>query len=91
MKQAEIHEASTQLPELIQRALNGEDVVIAQNGTPVVKLVPCDSELPREAEDKKLRREPGLWKGKIWIADDFDETPQEIIDLFEGSDDDILR
>lgn len=85
MKQAEIHEALTQLPGLIQRALSGEDVVIAENGTPVVKLVPCDSEA------QTRRREPGLWKGKVWIADDFDETPQEIIALFEGSDKDFLR
>ncbi len=30
------------------------------------------------------RRTIGQWKGKVWIAPDFDETPQEIIDAFEG-------
>ena len=29
-------------------------------------------------------RKPGLLKGKIWIADDFDETPEWLIDAFEG-------
>ena len=79
MKQANIHEAKTNLSKLIQQALDGEEVVIAKNGTPLVKLVPCEP-------PKKLRPAPGLWKGKIWIADNFDETPQDIIDLFEGSE-----
>lgn len=81
MKQANMHEAKTNLSKLIQQALDGEEVIIAKNGTPLVKLVPC------EPETKKLRPPPGLLKGQIWIADDFDETPQEIIDLFEGSED----
>ncbi len=80
MKQANIHEAKTHLSQLIQKALNGEEVVIAKNGTPLVKLVPCQPE-------SKLRPAPGLLKGKMWIADDFDETDQETIDLFDGSED----
>lgn len=79
MKKANMHEAKTHLSKLVQQALDGEEVVIAKNGTPLVKLVPC------EPESKGLRPPPGLWKGKIWIADDFDETPQDIIDMFEGS------
>lgn len=31
------------------------------------------------------KRVLGSLKGKIWIAPDFDETPQEIIDAFEGN------
>lgn len=27
----------------------------------------------------------GMDEGKMWIADDFDETPQEIINAFEGN------
>ena len=29
-------------------------------------------------------RKPGSMKGNIWIADDFDETPEWIIDAFYG-------
>ncbi len=79
MKKANMHEAKTNLSKLIQQALDGEEVIIAKNGTPLVKLVPC------EPEKTKLRPPPGLWKGQIWIADDFDETPQDIIDMFEGN------
>jgi len=32
--------------------------------------------------DRKL----GLLEGKIWMADDFNETPQNIIDSFYESD-----
>ncbi len=31
-------------------------------------------------------RKPGALKGKIWVADDFDETPDWLIDAFEGKD-----
>jgi hypothetical protein len=37
------------------------------------------------AEEKPRRRLPGRWKGKVWIAPDFDETPQDMIDSFYNS------
>lgn len=80
MKKANIHEAKTHLSKLIQDALNGEEVIIAKNGTPLVKLVPCQ-------EEKKHRPPPGFWKGRIWIAENFNEPDQETIDLFEGKED----
>ncbi len=80
MTQANMHEAKTNLSKLVQQALDGEEVIIANNGTPLVKLVPYEPTI-------KQRPAPGLLKGKIWIADDFDETSQEIIDLFEGKED----
>jgi prevent-host-death family protein len=33
-------EAKTHLSKLIQRALDGEEIVLARNGTPAVRLVP---------------------------------------------------
>jgi hypothetical protein len=42
-----------------------------------VKLVPV--------RDTKAPRIPGRLKGKgYWMADDFDETPEEVIKAFEG-------
>jgi plasmid stability protein len=29
-------------------------------------------------------RKPGSMKGKLWVADDFDETPEWLIDAFYG-------
>ena len=37
--QVNVHEAKTQLSKLIEAALQGEDVVIARNGKPAVRLV----------------------------------------------------
>jgi len=74
MLTANMHEAKTQLSRLVERALAGEEVVIARAGKPLVRLVPVVEEKPR--------RQFGRLKGKIRIAPDFDETPQDIIDSF---------
>jgi len=58
-----VHAAKTQLSRLIEKARAGEDVVIARAGTPVARLV---------ALDPKALRQPGLLRGQIEIADDFD-------------------
>jgi prevent-host-death family protein len=69
-----IHGAKSQLSKLVERALAGEEVVIAKAGKPMVRLVPVrDSDAPRKG---------GQWKGKIHIADDFDELPDDIGSAF---------
>ena len=35
-----MHEAKTQLSQLVTRALNGDEVIIARHGQPVVRLIP---------------------------------------------------
>ncbi|MFP3343926.1 type II toxin-antitoxin system prevent-host-death family antitoxin [Halomonas sp. SIMBA_159] len=37
-----VHDAKSQLSKLIERALAGEDVVIARRGKPMVRLVPVE-------------------------------------------------
>ena len=76
-----IHEAKTHLSKLIERVSSGEEIVIGKAGKPVAKLVPY-------TEKKKKRRKPGAWKGKIWLAPDWDsdETNEEIAKLFYGED-----
>ena len=78
MKTVNIHEAKTHLSRLIQRAEAGEEVVIARAGEPVAKLVPYKPA-------KLKRRRPGLMRGEIWIADDFDAPlPESILSAFRG-------
>jgi prevent-host-death family protein len=77
-----VHEAKTTLSRLLEAAESGEEVVITRRGRPVVKLQPVGS-LPR----KSLF---GALKGQIWIADDFDELPEEILQEFEGGGSDDL-
>ena len=71
-----MHQAKTSLSRLVERALAGEDVVIARNGTPLVRLVPVVKE--------RKPRVPGRGKGKIWISPDFEFTDAEITELFEA-------
>ena len=73
-----MHEAKSQLSKLGRLAWEGEEVVIARAGKPYLRLTPY------KEPDRRL----GLLEGKIWIADDFDETPQDIIDSFYKSDSD---
>lgn len=72
MTQTNIHEAKTQLSRLIQRALAGEEVVIARDGKPVVKLTPL--------EDAQPIRRLGGWKGTFKMADDFDAELEDFDD-----------
>lgn len=76
MRQVNMHEAKTRLSGLVEEVLAGGEVVIARAGKPVARLVPFDR--PKEP------RRPGRWKGKLWVAEDFDRTPEEVIAGFEG-------
>ena len=73
-----MHEAKTHLSRLVEEAANGEEVVIARAGRPVAKLVPY------VAPKKPPRRKPGSWKGKVWIAPDFDDWTPELEEMFYG-------
>lgn len=74
MHQVNIHEAKTHLSRLLEEVEAGEEVVIARNGKPVARLVP--------AQQARRPRKPGGWEGKVWLAEDFGETPDDIIDTF---------
>ena len=73
-----LYEAKTHLSDLVERAAAGEEIVIAKAGTPMARLVPL------QQPDRPRLREPGMWKGKIWIAPDFDgPLPPDIQDALE--------
>jgi prevent-host-death family protein len=77
MKMFNVHAAKMQLSRLIEQAAAGEEIVIAKAGKPVARLVPF--------EPRREPRRPGLMKGQIWIAEDFDEPlPEEIMAAFRG-------
>jgi prevent-host-death family protein len=79
-----IHAAKTNLSKLIERAEAGEEIVIARNGKPAVKLTRVES----TADQPK--REKGSWlgslKGQIWMAPDMDAVDAEIAREFEESE-----
>jgi prevent-host-death family protein len=59
-----VHAAKTHLSQLLQRALDGEEVVIAKAGRPLVRLVPVES--------APARRSAGLWRDQFELPSDFD-------------------
>jgi prevent-host-death family protein len=74
-KEVDVEFAQSHLSALLEEAERGEEIVIARHGKPVAKLVPV-VQPPLFGQDR----------GKIWIADDFDEPDEEIIRLFEGEE-----
>ena len=65
-----MHEAKSNLSQLVKRAAAGEEIIVAKAGEPVAKIVPYTA-------PPKKPRVPGSMKGQIWIAPDFDEIPEE--------------
>lgn len=75
MLEVNIHQAKTQLSELLRRVAAGEEVVIARAGTPVARLVPIET---------PARRFLGLDEGLYVVPEDFDAPlPEDILSEFE--------
>lgn len=70
MKYHTVHEAKTNLSRLIQKACDGEEVIIARGKKPMVKLVPVGESM--------RKRVPGGFEGQIsWTDDAFDPLTDE--------------
>ena len=67
-----VAEAKAHFSSLVRRAAGGEEIVIARDGKPLVKLVSLSQRLQA--------RTPGSAKGKVRMAPDFDETPDDFKD-----------
>lgn len=72
MSQFNINVAKAHLSELIQKALLGEEIIIAKDNRPVVKLVAI--------HPPKLQRQIGLAKGQVIISTDFNEPLDDFKD-----------
>ncbi|MBX3061143.1 MAG: type II toxin-antitoxin system prevent-host-death family antitoxin [Anaerolineae bacterium] len=82
MQMTNISDEKATLSKLIERVLQGEEIIIGKAGKPVAKLVPFDmNTTPR-------RLGVGKWRGQIWMADDFDDLPEDVLLLFTGEAED---
>ncbi len=72
MQQVNIEQARMNLTVLIQAAVNGEEIVIAQDEKTAVRLVPTSTAKPRPKF--------GSAKGKIIVPDDFNEPLEDFAD-----------
>jgi len=66
-----MHEAKTQLSKLVERAEAGEEIVITRHGEPAARLVP-------ERQGGGFASLAGAWHGRVKIAEDFDELPDDL-------------
>ena len=72
MHQVSIEEAKTTLPDLIEAAVGGDDVLIAKDDQHIVKLVPVWGTKPVP--------QFGSAKGLLRMADDFDAPLSDFAD-----------
>lgn len=74
--QVNIYEAKTHLSSLLERAAAGEEIVVAKAGRPLARIVPlATAQGPRQA---------GAYRGQLWIAEDFDELPEQLAAAFRS-------
>ena len=73
MAQFNVAEAKARFSELVQKAVSGEEVVIAKDNRPLLRLVPLGASAGK--------RKPGSARGRVWMAADFDRTPDDFEDF----------
>jgi prevent-host-death family protein len=71
-----LQDAKSELSALVDRAGQGEEVIITNNGVPCARLMPIP---PHGAA-----RKPACVMGITHIADDFDEPDPRIAEIFAG-------
>lgn len=76
MAQVNIHTAQHHFADLIHRAMNGEEIFIAEDNKPIVKITAVNP-----AIDKK--RHIGTAKGDILISPDFDAPLKDFDDYLK--------
>ena len=76
MTEVNVHQAKTQLSQLLHRVEAGEEVIIARAGKPIARLVPVQA----GSTDRPL----GIDAGLVRVAPDFDAPlPDDLLADFE--------
>lgn len=76
MEITNIHVAKTHLSKLIERAFEGEEIIICKSGKPMAKLV--------KYSVQQNYRIPGQWRGYVRMSSDFDIIPNTLKGAFNG-------
>jgi len=83
MHHVTIQEAEAHFAGILSEVRNGEEVVLTDHDMPVVKMTPLAEPQKRRGLFGSLKRHPQFGSGKdliTFIADDFDETPEDFKD-----------
>jgi antitoxin (DNA-binding transcriptional repressor) of toxin-antitoxin stability system len=73
--QVSLIEAAANLSDLVQAAIDGEEVILLNGDRPAIKFTPIAS--------VQQNRKPGSAKGLVWISDDFDEPSEDMKEYSE--------
>jgi prevent-host-death family protein len=77
VKIVNVAEAKAHLPELIERAASGEEIILGRAGKPRARLVPL-------GPDPRKLRVPGKGKGRFRVKKGFEAPlPEAVLRLFE--------
>ena len=68
-------EAKTHLSAILEKVANGASFYITKRGKRIAELKPV--------QEKPKRTILGLWKDRMWIADDFDAPLEEFKEYME--------
>jgi len=72
-----LYEAKTNLSQLVERASQGEEIIIAKAGRPLARLVPL--------AQRTAPRPLGLYAGQVTIGTNFDDPlPEDMLLACEG-------
>ncbi|MBA2918579.1 MULTISPECIES: type II toxin-antitoxin system Phd/YefM family antitoxin [Sphingomonas] len=76
VEQVGVRDLRAKLSHYLRVVAEGGRVVVMQRGKPIAQL-------GAPTLDDGVRRTPGTMKGEIWMAEDFDEWPEDILASFE--------
>ncbi|MEH2150064.1 type II toxin-antitoxin system Phd/YefM family antitoxin [Nostoc sp.] len=80
METVNIHQAETNLSQLLLRVEHGEEIIISDQGIPIAKLVPFRTSSNR-------RDSLGQDKGRFVVPEDFNAPlPDDMLAAFEGGE-----
>jgi antitoxin (DNA-binding transcriptional repressor) of toxin-antitoxin stability system len=89
-KTFDIADLSDNLADLLSDIQNHVEVTLTHQGVPLAKVLPLAKPEPTvtkaDLKDALKPRVPGFWQGQVKMADDFDETPEELIAAFYGDE-----
>jgi prevent-host-death family protein len=68
-------EATANIAQLLDRVIQGEEIIISQGGQPIAHISPANRD--------RSPRVPGQYAGRLTIPDNFnDPLPDDILDSF---------
>ena len=78
MHQVDIHKAISRLLKLVAETESGGETAVIGAGELSAK--------PTSYDQRSLPRRPGRLRSKLWVAEDFDETPLEVEEALESGE-----